>query len=61
VIELVVALLLHNSVPVAVVESVDVPLQLSTTVTVGAEAVVFGAAVPDPAALVHPFDVCVTE
>ena len=36
VIEGVVALVLHNKLPVAVVESVDVPLQLSSTVTTGA-------------------------
>jgi len=52
--------LLHNNVPVAVVESVDVPLQLSTTVTVGAAAVVFGEAVPLPSPLLQPFTVVVT-
>jgi hypothetical protein len=45
---------LHNNVPVADVESVEVPLQLLVTFTVGANGVVFGAAVPDPAALVQP-------
>ena len=51
---------LHNKVPAAVVDKVDVPLQLSVTLTVGADGVVFGAAVPDPAALVQPFTVVVT-
>ena len=44
----------------AVVDKVDVPLQLSTTVTLGANGVVLGAAVPLPAGLVHPFTVAVT-
>ena len=56
----VVAPVLHNKVPVAVVERVDVPLQLFTTVTKGVTGVVFGAAVPLPAALGHPFTVVVT-
>ena len=43
--------------PVAV--SVDVP-QLSDTVTIGADGMVIGVAVPEPAALVHPPTVCVT-
>ena len=39
---------------------VDVPLQLSTTDTVGADGVVFGEAVtPNEAALVQPFTVWV--
>jgi hypothetical protein len=53
--------LLHNNVPVypdAV--SVEVPSQLLTTETIGADGVVFGAAVPDPDELIHPFTVCVT-
>ena len=58
--EEVVAPLLHNSDPVAVVDNVDVPSQLSTTVTTGVDGVVFGAAIPEPAALVQPFTVCVT-
>jgi hypothetical protein len=41
-------------------ESVEVPLQLSTTFTNGVSGVVFGAAVPLPALLVHPFTVVVT-
>ena len=60
VIEEVVAPVLHSSVPAAAVDKVDVLLQLSTTVTTGAAGVVFGAAVPLPAALVHPFTVVVT-
>ena len=60
VIEDVVAPVLHSSVPAAAVDKVDVLLQLSTTVTTGAAGVVFGAAVPLPAALVQPFTVVVT-
>jgi hypothetical protein len=59
VIDDVVALLLHNKVPVAVVDKVDVPLQLSTTVTTGVDGVVFGDATPEPAALVQPMNNCV--
>ena len=55
-----VSVVLHNNVPVAEVESVEVPLQLFTTFTVGGVGVVFGAAVLDPAALVQPSTVCVT-
>ena len=51
---------LHNNVPAAVVDKVDVPSQLLVTFTVGANGVVFGAAVPDPTALVQPSTVCVT-
>ena len=59
--EAVVSLVLHNNVPVkAEAVSVEVPSQLSTTVTVGATGVVFGAAMPEPAKLVHPFTVWVT-
>ncbi|MNR62271.1 hypothetical protein D3C85_1842490 [compost metagenome] len=56
----VVAPVLHNNVPMAVVDKVDVPSQLSTTVTLGADGVVLGAAVPLPDRLVHPFTVVVT-
>jgi hypothetical protein len=52
---------LHNRLPAALVESVDVPLQLSCTVTTGVDAVDFGFAVPLPASLVQPFTVVVTE
>ena len=55
----VVAPLLHNNVPVAVVESVELP-QLLATVTTGATGIAFGADMPLPAALVHPFTVVVT-
>jgi uncharacterized protein YqjF (DUF2071 family) len=61
VIDVVVAPLLHNNEPVndpAV--NTELP-QLLTTDTVGADGVVFGAAVPLPAALVHPSIVWVTE
>ena len=43
-----------------IVDNVDVPLQLLTTVTIGVAGVVFGAAVPDPASLAQPSTVCVT-
>ncbi len=61
VIDEVVAPLLHNKDPVnePAVKS-EVPLQLLTTVTVGATGVVLGAAVPLRIALVHPFTVCLT-
>ncbi len=58
--EAVVSPVLHNKEPVAVADNVDVPLQLSTTVTTGIEGVVFGSALPVPAALVQPFTVVVT-
>ena len=51
--------LLHNNVPDAVVESVELP-QLSATVTDGADGINFGAATPLPAALVQPFTMVVT-
>jgi hypothetical protein len=60
VIDEVVAPVLHNNDPVAVVESVEVPLQLLTTVTAGADGIALGAAVPLPAVLGHPFTVAVT-
>ena len=41
-------------------DKVDVPSQLSVTLTDGAVGVVFGAAIPDPAALVQPLTVVVT-
>ena len=56
----VVAPVLHNRVPAAVVDKVDVPLQLLTTVTTGVAGTAFGAAVPLPARLVQPFTVVVT-
>ena len=59
VIDDVVAPVLHNKVPVALVVSVDVP-QLSVTVTTGADGIAFGDAVAVPAALTQPFIVCVT-
>ena len=62
VMDAVVALLLHNTLPPdgIVVESVDVPLQLFTTVTTGVEGTAFGAVIPLPFALVHPFMVVFT-
>jgi hypothetical protein len=44
---------LHDKLPPAVVDKVDVPLQLFTTVTMGVGGVVFGAAMPEPCALVQ--------
>jgi len=55
----VVAPVLHNSVPEAVVDKIDDP-QLSTTVTTGAEGISLGAAVPLPGVLVQPSTVVVT-
>jgi hypothetical protein len=59
VIDGVVAPLLHNKLPVAVVESTLLP-QLFTTVTIGVAGALVGAATPVPAALVQPFSVAVT-
>src|SRR5436190_762290 len=57
VIAVVVALLLHNNVPVKLpAVNVDLP-QLSTIVTVGADGTATGADVPLPLKLVHPFAV----
>ena len=50
----------QSRLPMALVESTDVPLQLFSTVTTGVEGTVLGAAVPLPAALVHPVTVEVT-
>ena len=58
-IEAAVALLLHNRLPDASVDKVDVP-QLFATVTTGADGSAFGELVPLPAALTQPFMVCVT-
>ena len=53
--------MLHKNVapgaPVAV--NTELP-QLLATATLGADGMAFGAAVPLPGALVHPFTVCVT-
>ena len=59
VIEAVVAPLLHNMVPPAGIDKVELP-QLFTTVTTGVAGVAFGAAMPEPAALVQPLTVLVT-
>ena len=56
----VVAPLLHNKEPVNdVAANIELP-QLSTTDTVGAAGIAFGAATPLPEKLVHPFTVWVT-
>jgi hypothetical protein len=44
---------------VPLVDKTEFP-QLLLTVTTGAEGKVIGAAVPEPAELVHPLTVCVT-
>ena len=60
VIDEVVAPLLHNKEPVNdVAVNVELP-QLSTTDTMGADGIAFGAATPLPEGLVQPFTVCVT-
>ena len=59
VIEGVVAPVLHNKLPEAVVDKTELP-QLFTTVITGADGIVTGAAVPLPVPLVHPFTVVVT-
>jgi hypothetical protein len=59
VIEAVVAPVLHNIVPPVGIDKVELP-QLLTTVTTGVAVIAFGAAVPEPAALVHPLSVLVT-
>ena len=48
---------LHNILPPAFVDNVELPLQLFTTVTIGVAGVVPGAVTPEPAALVQPFTV----
>ena len=54
-IDVVVALLLHNNDPVKLLAvNTELP-QLLETVTVGADGTTFGADVPLPAALIHPF------
>ena len=59
VIEEAVELLIHNNDPPALVDNKVLP-QLLVTVTSGADGINLGAAVPEPAALVQPFTVCVT-
>ena len=48
---------LQCKLPPAVVDKVDVPSQLFTTITTGVAGVLPGAATPEPAALVQPFTV----
>ena len=55
-----VAPVLQSNVPEAVVDNVEVLLQLLVTVTTGAAGMVLGAAVPLPDELVQPSTVCVT-
>jgi hypothetical protein len=55
----VVAPVLHNRLPEAVVLNAELP-QLSTFVITGVAGLVFGAASIDPAVLVQPFTVVVT-
>lgn len=55
----VVAPVLHNKLPAAVVDNTELP-QLFTTVTTGVVGTALGAAIPLPAKLVHPFTVLVT-
>jgi hypothetical protein len=57
VIAVVVAPVLHNKLPVAVVDNIDAP-QLSTAVTSGVAGVYAAVAVPEPAALVQAPIVC---
>ena len=59
--EEVVAPVLQSSEPVnPVAVSVEVPSQLSATLTTGAAGEDLGAATPLPFALVHPLSVCLT-
>ena len=48
--------MLHNKVPVAVVDSVEVP-QLLVKAIIGAKGIAFGAASAEPASLVQPLTV----
>ena len=59
VIEAVFAPLLHNIVPPVGIDKIELP-QLFATVTAGVAGVAPGAAMPEPAALVHPLTVLVT-
>lgn len=59
VIEEVVALVLHSNEPVEAVLNTEFP-QLFSTVIAGADGTAIGAAMPVPAALLHPFTVLVT-
>ena len=51
----------HNNIPEALVDNVDVPLQLFTTVTAGVAGVDLGAAVAIAGILIQPSTVAVTE
>ena len=50
---------LHNKLPPALVDNVELP-QLLVTFTTGADGIAIGDAVPLPAPLVQPFTVVVT-
>ena len=56
----VVAPVLQSNAPAAVADKFDVPSQLLVTLTVGADGIAIGAAVPVLTGLVHPFTVVVT-
>lgn len=51
----------HNNIPEALVDNVEVPLQLFTTVTAGVAGVDLGAAVAIAGILIQPSTVAVTE
>ena len=51
---------LHSKLPPAVVDKVEVPLQLFTTVTTGVDGMLPGAATPEPGKLVQVPTVDVT-
>ena len=51
---------LHNKVPGAVVDRTELP-QLLVTTTTGVAGKAIGAAIPEPAGLVQPPEVWVTE
>ena len=59
-IEDVVSPVLHDNAPVATEDNVDVLLQLSTELAVGADGIVFGADVPVPDPLPQPLTVWAT-
>lgn len=58
--EEVAAPVLHNNIPVEVVDKTEVPLQLLITDTAGVDGTDFGAAVPIPAELEQPSTSLVT-
>jgi hypothetical protein len=48
---------LHTKFPAEVVDKKEVPLQLSTTFTIGVAGIAPGVARPEPGKLVQPFTV----